>query len=398
MALTVDDIIRLRNGQPPENLDLVGDMTIGTEIWLERFLQYYLDIYIAEGGSKVKVLIGSEGSGKSHILRYIQFIAGQKGYSTLFMPAKNAGSKLNDLPGLYRLIAAAVDMEKIIRGLSTRVAESLGYGSSIYDGTGKLLPYIIEEGYGAADAAREIRIASAKVLRNADFSPSLFTFAFTLLKDRLINDDDGATRTAIKWIKGEKLERFERQSSGFFEILQKSNARQWLNSILKLLVFSGMKGLIVLIDDIDVLYERSSETGKFIYTPGNIKDTCELIRQIIDDAETLKGLMFMVAGRRNIIEDEKRGFKSYEALWMRLQTGLVPSGMFNSLCDIVDVDKHLEAQGTDFSKRLSKHLYGVFGKYGLKRKYRDDMPDFSSHSGLKASVMENAYMCENMEG
>lgn len=398
MALTVDDIILLRNGQPPENLELVGDMTIGTEIWLDRFLQYYLDMYIAEGGSKVKVLIGSEGSGKSHILRFIQYRACQKGYATLFMSAKSAGPKLNDIPGLYRLIAAAIDMEKVIKGLSTKVAESLGYSSSIYDGTGKLLPYIIEEGYGAADAAREIRIASAKVLKNADFSPSLFTFAFTLLKDRLINDDNNATRTALKWLRGEKLERFERQLSGIFENLQKSNARQWLDSLLKLLVFSGMKGLVVLIDDIDVLYERSSETGRFVYTPGNIKDTCELIRQLIDDTESLKGLMFLLAGRRNIIEDEKRGFKSYEALWMRLQTGLVPSSMFNSLCDIVDVDKHLESQGPEYAKKLSRHLSGVFGRYGLKRKYREDMPDFSSHSILKASVMENAYLCENMEG
>lgn len=398
MALTVDDIIRLRSGQPPENLDLVRDMTIGTEIWLDRFLQYYLDMYIAEGGSKVKVFIGSEGSGKSHMLRYIQFKAGEKGYATLYMSAKSTGPKLNDLPGLYRQIAAAINMEKVIRGLSTRVAESLGYGSSIYEGTGKLLPYIIEEGYGAADAAREIRIAAAKVLKNADFSPSLFTFAFTLIKDRLINEDDSATRIAIKWLKGEKLERYERQASGIFETLQKYNARQWLNSLLKLFVFSGMKGLVVLIDDIDVLYERSPETGRFIYTPGNIKDTCELIRQVIDDAEILKGLMLIVAGRRNIIEDEKRGFKSYEALWMRLQTGLIPSGMFNPLCDIADVDKHLESQGIDFAKKLSRHLSGVFGKYGLKRKYRDDMPDFSNYSILKAAVMENAYLCDNAEG
>jgi len=332
------------------------------------------------------------------MLRYIQYKAIQKGYATLYMSAKSTGSKLNDIPSLYRHIAAAIDMEKVIKGLSTMVAGSLGYGSSIYDGTGKLLPYIIEEGYGAADATREIRIAAAKVLRNADFSPSLFTFAYTLIKDRLVNDDDSASRIVIRWLKGEKLERYERQSSGIFETLQKSNARQWLNSLLKLLVFSGMKGLAVLIDDIDVLYERSPETGRFIYTPGNIKDTCELIRQVIDDAEMLKGLMLIMTGRRNIIEDEKRGFKSYEALWMRLQTGLVPSDMFNSLCDIVDVDKHLESQGIDFSKKLSQHLSGVFGKYGLKRKYRDDMPDFSNYSTLKAAVMENAYLCDNAEG
>lgn len=397
MALTVDDVIRLRTGVPPDNLELIKDMTLGSDIWLDKFSQIYLDTFISAGGSKVKVLIGNEGSGKTHMLRAIEQLSLQKGYSSIYLSARNAGPKLNDIPNLYRLIISCVDMEKVICGLSVKVAQSLGYGSTIYDGTSKLLPYIIEEGYGTADASREIRIAIAKTLKDSDFSPSLFTFAFTLIKDRLINDDENATILAIKWIKGEKLERFERQSVGIFETLQKSNARQWLNSLLKLIIFSGMKGLIVLIDDIDVMYERSTETGRFIYSPSNIKDTCELIRQIIDDAEMLKGLMFMVAGRRNIVEDEKRGFKSYEALWMRLQTGLVPSGMFNSLCDIVDIDKHLESLGPDFPGILSKHLFTVFSNYGLKRKFVDNLPDFSGQSTLKAVVMENAYMSDNME-
>lgn len=397
MALTVDDVIQLRSGYPPDNLELVRDMTLGSEIWLDRFSKIYLDTFISEGGSKVKVLIGNEGSGKTHLLRAIEQLSLTKGYSSIYLSARSAGPKLNDIPNLYRLIVSCVDMEKVIRGLSVKVAQSLGYGSTLYDGTSKLLPYIIEEGYGTADASREIRIAIANTLKDSDFSPSLFTFAFTLIKDRLINDDNSATNLAIKWIKGEKLERFERQAAGIFETLQKSNARQWLSSLLKLIIFSGMKGLIVLIDDIDVMYERSTETGRFIYSPSNIKDTCELIRQIIDDAEMLKGLMFMVAGRRNIVEDEKRGFKSYEALWMRLQTGLVPSGMFNSLCDIVDVDKHLESLGPDFPKILSQHLSKVFSNYGLKRKFKDNMPNFSSQSTLKAAVMENAYMCDNME-
>lgn len=398
MALTVDDIINLRNGQPPENLQLVADMTIGTDLWIDKFLQYYLDVFIPEGGSKVKVLVGSEGSGKSHILKYLQYSAETKGYSTLFMSAKTAGQKMNDLPGLYRLISSNVDMEKVITGLCLKVSESLGYNRSIYDGRTKFLPYIIEEGYGAADAAREIRIATAKVLKDADFSPSLFTCTFTLIKDRLINDDDNASKTAIRWLRGEKLERFEKNASGLYETLQKATARKWLDSLLKLITFSGIKGFVVLVDDMDVMYERSADTGRFIYTPGNIKDTCELIRQIIDDAEMLKGLLFILAGRNNIIEDEKRGFKSYEALWMRLQTGLVPSGMFNSLCDIIDIDKHLESLGQDFPQKLSLHLSSIFSKYGLKRKYRESTPDFGQNKPLRAAVMENAFLCEDGEG
>jgi len=38
-----------------------------------------------------------------------------------------------------------------------------------------------------------------------------------------------------------------------------------------------------------------------------------------------------------MIQDEKRGFVSYDALWMRLQTGLVQK-KFNPLADMIDAD------------------------------------------------------------
>ena len=394
MALSVEDIICLRNGQAPGNLDLIRDMTLGTAAWLDRFSRYYLDQYIPAGGSKVKVLVGSEGSGKSHLLRYIQSAAGQKDYTALYMSARTAGPKLSDLPNLYRLIAAAINMDQVVTGLSQKVGASLGYGPSVYNGEDKLLPFIMEEGYGAPDAAREIRIAAARFLKNADLSPSCFTFATTLLKDRLINDDPDGVRAAVRWFRGEKLERHERRDAGLFESLQKVTARRWLDSLLKLLVLSGQQGLVVLIDDLDVLYERSADTGRFLYTPGNNKDTCELFRQIIDDADLLKNLLVILAGRRSLVDDERRGFKSYEALWMRLQTGLVPSGQFNPLCDVMDVDQHLIAQGPDFPEKLSAHLAKVFSQYGLKRKARDKDWASAAQPTLKNIVMDHVFSSE----
>ena len=391
MALAVDDIKNLRSGLAPNHLDLVHDMTLGTGVWLDRFESHYLDRFIPHGGSKVKLLVGSEGSGKSHLLRYIQGRAEQKDYTVLYMSARTVGAKLCDVPNLYRMITGSMDVGKLVTGLACVVGTELGYGTSIYDGHGILLPYIMEEGYEQPDAAREIRITMAKLLKHADISPSFFTFAFAMLRDRLLTPDAEATRIATRWIRGEKLETRERRDSGLHEILNKTTARRWLDSLLKLLVLSGQKGLVVLIDDIDVLYERSPDTGRYLYTPGNNKDTYELFRQIIDDADLLKNLMVVLAGRRNMIEDDRRGFRSYEALWMRLQTGLVPSGQFNSLCDIVDVDLHLAAQGADFPIRLSRHLSEVFTGYGLKRKYRTMAPTETLPPILKSVVIDNVF-------
>ncbi|HBP38328.1 MAG TPA: hypothetical protein DD640_06235, partial [Clostridiales bacterium] len=76
---------------------------------------------------------------------------------------------------------------------------------------------------------------------------------------------------------------------------------------------------------------------------------------------------------------------------MRLQTGLVPSGRFNPLCDIVDVDEHLTALGEDFPGKLSRHLNDVFHQYGLKKKPRDKVLDLLPPLALKSVVINNIY-------
>ena len=60
------DLQNLRQGIPPASVELLSAMTLGREHWLDRFKEHYLKNYIASGGSKVKVLIGREGTGKTH--------------------------------------------------------------------------------------------------------------------------------------------------------------------------------------------------------------------------------------------------------------------------------------------------------------------------------------------
>ncbi len=195
----------------------------------------------------------------------------------------------------------------------------------------------------------------------------------------------------MKWLAGEKLQRHEKKDLLLFEQLQRTNARYWLNSLIRLLKIAGMTGLVVAIDDLEFMTERTGSTRRFIYSLNAIKDVCELFRQLIDDAELLNNFMLLLAGRWEMIEDEKRGFVSYEALWMRLQTGLVQKKFFNPLADMVDIDAHLKANGRDFPQQVHIHLRQMLSDVGLELQYRG-FPDLSHHSDLRARVIEVAMM------
>jgi P-loop Domain of unknown function (DUF2791) len=382
------DIVDIRSGQPPLNHELLTMMTLGGELWLERFQEHYLANYIADGGSKVKVLVGSAGSGKTHLTRCIQQNAKTLGYETVYLSARDHDDyRLNNLPSLYRAIVEQIDKEKLVRGLCCSVAKQLGYEADKYDGTTLFLHLLIEDTkLPRNEAILKIERAASEVFGDVDFGSSFAAFTYRVIDNHMIKGNEKDVFLALKWLSGNKLERYEKKALLLFEQLQKVNARYWLNSLIRILKIAGMTGLVVAIDDLEVMTERSQESGRFIYSPNAIKDVCELFRQIIDDAELLNNFLLLLAGRREIIEDEKRGFVSYDALWMRLQTGLVQK-KFNRLADMVDIDAHLEANGEDFGDRVATHLRQLLTEKGIELQYQG-FPDLTQHSDLRKRVME----------
>ena len=61
---------RLRNGTPPGHRETVRDITVGLDYLTFFWEQHYLSEYIPNGGSRIQLLTGSKGSGKSHFIEY----------------------------------------------------------------------------------------------------------------------------------------------------------------------------------------------------------------------------------------------------------------------------------------------------------------------------------------
>jgi hypothetical protein len=87
----------------------------------------------------------------------------------------------------------------------------------------------------------------------------------------------------------------------------------------------------------EILISRSSLEAVH-YTKMKREDTYESIRQLIDDIDSMKNLMFVYAFDRELIDNENMGLKSYQALWMRIQNEIVGE-RFNRFTDMVDLDR-----------------------------------------------------------
>ena len=120
---------------------------------------------------------------------------------------------------------------------------------------------------------------------------------------------------------------------------------------------------MVIIDDLEKLVKKPAE-GQISYSKGRREDTYESIRQLIDDIDSMRYVLFLLCFDRELMDNESTGLKSYQALWMRVQNEVV-SFRFNRFADIVDMDRYGdEFSNEDIIMEMSGKLSNVLLKAG----------------------------------
>ncbi len=147
--------------------------------------------------------------------------------------------------------------------------------------------------------------------------------------------------------------------------ITKVNARHMLRSLAQVVHMAGYAGLLVSVDDMEILVSKSS-LDPIHYTKLKREDTYESIRQLIDDIDSLKNIMFLFAFDRELLDNDNAGIKSYQALWMRIQNEII-SQRFNRFTDIVDMDRlGAQAYTADIVMEMSEKMAQAAEKTGIK--------------------------------
>jgi hypothetical protein len=147
--------------------------------------------------------------------------------------------------------------------------------------------------------------------------------------------------------------------------ITKYNARHMLRSLVEVIKAAGYSGLVIGIDDLEIL-THSSGLDEIRYTKMRREDAYESIRELIDEIDTLKNIMFIFSFNRRLIDDDNLGLKSYQALWMRIQNE-IEGERFNRFTDIVDMDKLARQEyGENVVIEMSHRLARVLAEDNLQ--------------------------------
>lgn len=352
----------LHRGEAPGNPELLRALTVGVDFITDFWKEKYFEEYIAAGGSKIKFVTGGPGSGKTHLLQVLGVDAAECGCVTAAFSAKDVW--IHDFKEIYAQVFDKADLLGCLAACGEKLVADMGFAPGEIPQGMTFADYLSAEGLLDGLTKRELRQQLGKLFLHNPLIDNNFGLACSLLTGGLLGYpllEDHNQEQLLLWLGGDKAASLPAlRRLGLFPCrITKYNARHMLRSLVEVLKLAGYGGLVVTVDDLEMLASRDS-LAAIRYTKAKREDAYESIRELIDEIDTLRNVMFVFAFDRKLLEDELLGLKSYQALWMRIQNEIV-SQRFNRFADIVDLDELAKQRYTEevlleMSARLAQAL------------------------------------------
>ncbi len=315
-------------------------LTCGISFLADFWREKYLQEYVKNGGSKMKFITGRTGSGKTHFLRLMASIAQKENYITTSFSARNIW--MHDFREIYIEIFCQCNIMECLTAISRHLIEEMGFDHNDIPEGMRFIDYLSKNGFGDALTKREIRTLLRQIFLENPLLDNNFALACCMLTGSILGYpvlEEQNKALLLAWLKGDRTIKLSQlRALDFYPSrITKYNARHMLRSLAEVIRMGGYSGLFITIDNLETLISRSS-LEPIHYTKMKREDTYESIRQLIDDIDSMKNIMFVYAFDRELIDNENMGLKSYQALWMRIQNEIVGE-RFNRFTDMVDLDR-----------------------------------------------------------
>jgi len=358
-------ISNLKKGQAPGNREILQEISVGSEFIMDFWKGKYLENYMASGGSKIKFVTGRTGSGKTHFLELLAMEAEKMDYISISLSARELW--IHDFKEIYTAVLREVKLLDCLKICSHEVIRQLGYDPKLIPDDLSFADYLSSQGLLDPLTKREIRYQLEKLFLANPLIDNNFALACAMLTGGILGHpllEDASLKLLMLWLEGSreaKLSSLRRLGLSPSKIT-KYNARHMLRSLVEVCCLAGFKGLVISIDNMEVLVSADS-AATIRYSRLKREDAYESIRELIDEIDTLKHTMFVFSFDRSLMDDEVRGLKSYQALWMRIQNE-IESKRFNRFADIVDLDRLIDEVYTPENiLKMSTRLAQVINRF-----------------------------------
>lgn len=292
---------KLRTGVVPERG--LMEFAVGIDKQLNEIRRQLTLAEDGAGGSKF--LRGGYGCGKTFMSRLAVLEAQKQGFATSFVVVSDNDFQLHKFDQLYR---------KVLQELSTSSCPRAALSDIVDRWVGRVEEKLIAGGAdeSAPDFDDKVQKRLGEDIHHLTSGKApedlgrVLREVFKLKQANQLNE----AGALISWLSGsENVSSAEKRNAGIKSDIKSPDAMAYLNGIVEIVKAAGYKGLVIVVDEAEtILRMRQDVRAKSLNG----------IRQIIDDADRFKGLLWVFTGTPDFF-DSKRGVAGLQPLNDRIK-------------------------------------------------------------------------------
>jgi hypothetical protein len=337
-SVTAFDIIEsLRDGIPPQRF--ASSYASGNEDFLANVRKRHLETTSTRG--RLRFISGNWGAGKTHFLRLLREEAFAAGYLVSTVELSADATPFNKFEQVFFEIVRRITSPQMYgEGDLTRAAP---FGEV-------LRRHLFGAASGAGDVVSHDRFQEMReqLMRasdiDVDFRRMIVHYWETFLPE-------GADPAALEerrgqimqWFAGEGTIGLYRREYGVQKLVSRANARLMLQSLSRLAIDAGHRGLVILLDEAEMTHS--------ILRKASLKQAHNNLLHLINSIEESEGLFLVYAATPDFFVDDRYGVISYGALSQRI--GRLEDRPPRALDRVWNLDR-LETSPDDFLAAASK--------------------------------------------
>ena len=308
--------------------------------WLGVVQQDYLKNFIREGGGAIKFGVFPDHTSLQGCQQDLDGLANKEGY--VFVKVDARFTKVHLVERLFHKIAKQIDWDDLAYRFVLRLLEEHGYQIPTSRNEFSLRQVAALNERKEPMLRRDIQTWLEKSIEG----DSELCREFRMAMNRLClaqfdaGDSDRVLAASVKeWLCGDLRLISGVKKALIYQKVARHNARHMLTSLARWLRLTGKGGLILSLDISRYFAKRqeSPTDGSLTFTPSATMDLFELLRQFLDTADEIEGLLMMVLAPEEFLTDSRRGVDRYEALKMRVWDDIRPKHRQNPLASLVRI-------------------------------------------------------------
>ena len=323
---------------------MLGGGSLGVPEYAAFLAAEYLGGYLPAGGAAVKVVVAGSPDTASRLERAVAAASDTAGCVFVSVPA--AGVRIDQVEQLFFAVARAVDFDVLAAALvrAAWAATGMPAGAGI-----RVADVAAEYDLVASELYRSVRRElERRLLLDPSLSRELGRAVFRLAQAQLGSSDvtPAERRSVLDWLTGQRVPAAALRPALIQGRIGRHNARALLVSLGRLLLDTGRGGLVLQLDYARLGVGRRPPLGErdgVYYTRAAVLDAFEVLRQLIDATDDLRGLLVLAVVPPELVTDESRGLPAYTALQLRVADEVRDRRRANPFAALVRLEVRLEA-------------------------------------------------------